>query len=187
MKKRIIYITLLTMSLLTVNALAQSNIEKLRADFLTKYYKQLHSKNSINATSSLNIEVRNSIKNNETKELNQIPDSLKNNTANDLIIKNCLNSLKSKNGGVVESAILETIISKSKFSVENILEIVNVLEEISVEYESDRISYKAQLAKLYITNLEWFENIDLVKNKDGKEIFAHIAKIVTSRMFVADI
>jgi hypothetical protein len=100
--------------------------------------------------------------------------------------KNCYNSLKHDNEGVAESAIFVSIQFKNRFPNENDSKFIDVLEELSIESKNSRLSYKAQLAKIYFTNMDWFKNIEIKSIEDEQKIFEEIAETISNKMFVAD-
>ncbi len=100
---------------------------------------------------------------------------------------NCLSALQNGNRGVVESAIFVSVQFKNRFPNENISTLIEALEEIANEDESPRVSYKAQLAKTYINNTEWFENIDVSSIEYEKEVYAEIAETFSSKILAKEL
>jgi len=103
-----------------------------------------------------------------------------------VLIKNCYNSLTHENQGVAESAIFVILQFKNKFPYENTAQFVEALEEIAIDSENARMSYKAQLAKIYFNNHDWFSNVEIKSIENEQKVFEEIAGIISSKMFAAD-
>ena len=105
---------------------------------------------------------------------------------NENLIKNCYNALTHSNAGVVESAIFVSIQFKNKFPDADGEELIEALDEIASESKSAKISYKAQLAKMYFNNSEWFKNVEVSSIKDEQKVYENIAETLSSIMFATD-
>ena len=99
--------------------------------------------------------------------------------------KNCKAALTHNNSGVVESAIYVSIQFKNLFPEENDKEFVNVLNELANNSDNARISYKAQLAKLYFNNRDWFKEIEIKSINSEDEVYEEIAEKVNSIIFAS--
>lgn len=184
MKTKIIYTGILLLSVLSLFTNAQPYTEKLRADFLTNYYSNYqnelrHDSSQINVSDSL--ATKNLL--NRTDEINDNKPSSNQSVNLDNLRANFLSSLKSENTGVVESAIYVSIQFKNKFPYENVTNYIKVLDEIAKNGVNSRISYKAQLAKIYLINSDWFENIKINSIDKEKEVYAAIAETITEKLF----
>lgn len=101
-------------------------------------------------------------------------------------IENCYESLTHSNQGVAESAIFVSIQFKNKFPNKNAGKFVDALDEIASESENPRISYKAQLAKMYFNNTEWFKDIVVDSIENEQKVYEKIAETLSNKMFAAD-
>lgn len=94
--------------------------------------------------------------------------------------KNCYNSLTSENQGVAESAIFISMQFKNRFPEENTNKIMSALNELANNSENPRISYKAQLAKMYFKNTNWFKNVEVKSLYEEQKTFEQIAETLNS-------
>ncbi len=190
MKTIILYTIFLVISIFSLSTNAQSSAEKSRAEFLTKYYDSYY--NGVNGAANLHTgldisdSAKSTIEADKSDGQNSITDSLVNQRKIKSINANCLNSLLNENTFVVESAIYISIQFKNRFPKENFSKIIEVLDEITRKAESSRLSYKAQLAKIYISNANWFENIKVKSIDKEQEVYAEIAETVSAKMFSTD-
>lgn len=104
----------------------------------------------------------------------------------DILTKNCFNSLTNENPGIVESAIFVSIQFKNRFPDENDSKFVKALDQIANESDNPRLSYKAQLAKIYFNNTEWFNKIKINSILNEQKIYKEIAETINKIMFTAD-
>jgi len=187
MKTKAIYTVLLLLSVLSLFTNAQPYTEKLRADFLTKYYSNYQ--NELSHDSSQNTGSDSLITNkllNRTDEIDNNKVSYNQSVNLDNLRANFLNALNSENKGVVESAIYVSIQFKNKFPNENVSTLVEALERIVKENDNERVRYKAQLAKMYINNSEWFKNLEVNSIKYEKEVYLSIAQTLSGKLFSQD-
>ncbi len=117
---------------------------------------------------------------------NSVSDSIAEAKRIENINANCLNSLYNENKGVVESAIYVSIQFKNKFPNENVSTFVEALERIIKGNDDARIRYKAQLAKMYINNIDWFENLEVNSIEYEKEVYLSIAQTLSGKLFSQD-
>lgn len=96
------------------------------------------------------------------------------------IVKNCYNCLIHDNQGVVESALFVSIQFRNKFPNENTRVFIEALKELAEKSQNPRISYKAQLAKIYFKNTELFKNVEIKSIKEEKQVFEQIAKTLNN-------
>ena len=103
-----------------------------------------------------------------------------------ILVDNCFNALTNGNEGVKESAIFVSIQFKNRFPNENDTKFVSALDNLASNSKSARISYKAQLAKLYFQNPQWFKNVEIKSILDEQEVYEQIAKKLNTIMFATD-
>ena len=92
------------------------------------------------------------------------------------VLKNCYAALTHENAGVVESAIFISIQFKNKFPNENASKLLDALDEIVNESDSPTLTYKAQLAKIYINNSEMFNDVSVKSIKDESKVYSQISE-----------
>lgn len=186
MKTKILNTILLSLFILSISLNAQAVQEEKRAVFLTKYYSEYQNKlNSNDSDKTSRIEIIDNDNYNERKKLNPVADSLMQTKKIANINANCLNSLYHENKGVVESAIYVSIQFKNNFPNEDISTLLKALENIIIQNEDSKIIYKAQLAKMYIENSEWFNNIEINSIEQESKVYADIAQTINRKMFSA--
>ena len=178
MKKTTIYTFIGLSFFLSLSISGQALQEENRAVFLTKYYSEYQNK--------LNSNISNDTIETSQIEEKTIADSLLKAKKIENINANCLNSLYNENKGVVESAIYVSIQFKNKFPNENVSTFVEALERIIQENDDARIRYKAQLAKMYINNIDWFENLEVNSIEYEKEVYFAIAETLNGKLFSQD-
>ena len=99
------------------------------------------------------------------------------------LVENCYNALTNNNQGVSEAGIFVSIQFKNRFPNVNDRKFVNALEKLASNSDNARISYKAQLAKIYFQNPEWFKNVKIKSILDEQEVYEQIAKKLNTIMF----
>lgn len=190
MKKTTLYTFIGLSFFLSFKISGQALQEKLRAEFLTKYYAEYQNKlQGITGIDTVQTSRINAIDNSHNRErtgVNPNVDSLMRAKKIENISANCLNSLYNENKGVVESAIYVSIQFKNKFPNENVSTFVEALERIIKGNDDARIRYKAQLAKMYINNIDWFENLEVNSIEYEKEVYLSIAQTLSGKLFSQD-
>ena len=71
-------------------------------------------------------------------------------------------------------------------ALENVSTLVEALERIIKGNDDARIRYKAQLAKMYINNIDWFENLEVNSIEYEKEVYLSIAQTLSGKLFSQD-
>lgn len=104
----------------------------------------------------------------------------------DIIIENCINSLSHNNQGVIESAIFVSIQFKNKYPKADDNKFIKLLNEIARNSENPRISYKAQLAKLYFENTNLFNKIEVKSVNEEREVYKKISEKLNNIMIASD-
>ncbi len=190
MKKTTLYTFIGLSFFLSFKISGQALQEKLRAEFLTKYYAEYQNKlqgiTGIDTVQTSRINAIDNSHNRERTRVNPNVDSLMRAKKIENISANCLNSLYNENKGVVESAIYVSIQFKNKFPNENVSTFVEALERIIKGNDDARIRYKAQLAKMYINNIDWFENLEVNSIEYEKEVYLSIAQTLSGKLFSQD-
>jgi hypothetical protein len=190
MKKTTLYTFIGLSFFLSFKISGQALQEKLRAEFLTKYYADYQNKlqgiTGIDTVQTSRINAIDNSLNRERTRVNPNVDSLMRAKKIENINANCLNSLYNENKGVVESAIYVSIQFKNKFPNENVSTLVEALERIIKGNDDARIRYKAQLAKMYINNIDWFENLEVNSIEYEKEVYLSIAQTLSGKLFSQD-
>jgi hypothetical protein len=190
MKKATLYTFIGLSFFLSFKISGQALQEKLRAEFLTKYYadyqNKLQGNTGIDTVQTSRINAIDNSLNRERTRVNPNVDSLMRAKKIENISANCLNSLYNENKGVVESAIYVSIQFKNKFPNENVSTFVEALERIIKGNDDARIRYKAQLAKMYINNIDWFENLEVNSIEYEKEVYLSIAQTLSGKLFSQD-
>ncbi|MCB9248487.1 MAG: hypothetical protein H6613_08055 [Ignavibacteriales bacterium] len=100
--------------------------------------------------------------------------------------ENCYRSLISDNQGVVESAIFISLQFKNRFPEENTNKILDALDDLAKSSEIPRISYKAQLARLYFKNTAWFKNVEVKSLYDEQKTFEQIAETLNNSIVASN-
>lgn len=98
--------------------------------------------------------------------------------------KNSIVSMDSELNSLVESVIFNMLIFKDNFPNWEYDRIVGKLNELAVNGRTISIRYKAQLASMFISNPELFEDINIVEKDNPNKYFLEIASRV-ERKFVA--
>jgi hypothetical protein len=96
------------------------------------------------------------------------------------LVENCTNALNHENDGVVESAIYVSLQFKNRYPEQNDKNFVQALDRIANTSENARVTYKAQLAKIYFKNSDWFSAIEVNSIFDEQEVFEKIAEKVNT-------
>lgn len=94
----------------------------------------------------------------------------------EIIEKNCYHSLMHLNEGIKESAIFVSMQFKNRYPEHNDDRFIETLDELVQKSESAVISYKAYLAKLYFTNNELFNDIDLSTIMEEEKAYSEISE-----------
>ena len=97
------------------------------------------------------------------------------------------NNLESKTEGVSESAIFVSLQLKSKYPNIDSEKFIDALEQIVENSKNAKVSYKAELAKLYFQNPDWFEKVEIKSILMEEEVYVKIAEKISSKMFAVDI
>jgi len=103
----------------------------------------------------------------------------------DNLIENCYNSLTNDNAGVQEAGIYISIQFKNKFPDLNDKKFVKALDNLASDSKSARISYKAQLAKIYYQNPEWFKDVKIKSILEQQEVYEEISNKLNTIMFAS--
>ncbi len=102
------------------------------------------------------------------------------------LIENCYNALTNDNAGVQEAGIYISMQFKSRYPNLNDKEFVNALDDIASDSKNARVSYKAQLAKIYFQNPEWFKNIEIKSILDEEKVYEQISNKINTIMFASN-
>ena len=94
-------------------------------------------------------------------------------------------SLTHENQGVVESAIFITLQFKDRYPNEDYSKFINALDDLVLNSNNTRISYKAQLARIFLKNTELFKNIKITNLEDEQKTFEEISKRLNSTTLAA--
>ena len=89
-------------------------------------------------------------------------------------------SLTHENQGVVESAIFITLQFKDRYPNEDYSKFINALDDLVLNSKNSRISYKAQLARIFLKNTDLFKNIKITNMEDEQKTFEEISKKLNS-------
>ena len=89
--------------------------------------------------------------------------------------ENFINTMDSDINSLVESAIFNMIIFKSKYPEWNYKDIQNKLNKLAVDGNSLQIRYKAQLVSMFISNPEMFQNIEVIDKDNPAKYFRLIS------------
>lgn len=96
------------------------------------------------------------------------------------------NNLKSKSEGIAESSIFVSIQFKNKYpSVKNEI-IVNALNDLAKNTSNAKISYKAQLAKIYFENIEMFNDIQIKSIYEDQKVYEQISDKLNSVVLASE-
>lgn len=98
--------------------------------------------------------------------------------------KNSIQTMNSELNSLVESVIFNMLIFKDNFPNWEYQNIVKKLNELAVNGRTVSIRYKAQLASMFISNPELFEDMEIVQKDNPNKYFLEIASRV-ERNFVA--
>jgi len=102
------------------------------------------------------------------------------------VVENCYKSLTNDNEGVVESAIFVSIQFKNRFPEENDNIFVSALNDLAINSRNAKISYKAQLAKIYFENTELFKDIQIKSIYDDQKVYEQISEKLNSVVLASD-
>jgi hypothetical protein len=102
------------------------------------------------------------------------------------LAENCVLALTHENSGVAESAIFLSIQFKNRYPNENSKKFVEVLDDIASESKSPRISYKAQLAKIYLVNKKWFDGVEIGSIESEQKVYEEISSKINQIMFASE-
>lgn len=97
------------------------------------------------------------------------------------------NNLQSNSEGVAESSIFVSIQFKNRYPNADNKIILNALNELATNSNSAKISYKAQLAKIYYENSELFKEIKINSIFDDQRVFEQISEKLNSVVLVSDL
>lgn len=89
--------------------------------------------------------------------------------------KNIIASLNHDVEAIAESAIFNLIILKNRFPQADVSTFVDELNEISVESNSSKVRYKAQLVSWYISNFKNIGTIEIIEKDKPNKYFNKIA------------
>ncbi|MFZ1290885.1 MAG: hypothetical protein WAR79_12390 [Melioribacteraceae bacterium] len=102
------------------------------------------------------------------------------------VVENCFKSLTNDNEGVVESAIFVSIQFKNRFPEESDNIFVSALNDLAINSRNAKISYKAQLAKIYFENTELFKDIQIKSIYDDQKVYEQISEKLNSVVLASD-
>ena len=88
---------------------------------------------------------------------------------------NYLNSLKSSNEGVVESAIFLSLKYHMFYPDNNVEKLKREIDKISQKSKSDRIRYKAYLAVQVLNSSDFKSTIEKADYKDANQFFTMVS------------
>lgn len=103
------------------------------------------------------------------------------------VLRNCYAALTHDNVGVVESAIFISMQFKNKFPNENASKLLDAIEEIAEDGESPTLTYKAQLAKIYINNRALFDDIVINSIQDESKVYSQISEKLNTIMLATSL
>lgn len=103
------------------------------------------------------------------------------------VLRNCYAALTHDNVGVVESAIFISMQFKDKFPNENASKLLDAIEEIAEDGESPTLTYKAQLAKIYINNRGLFDDIVINSIQDESKVYSQISEKLNTIMLATSL
>jgi len=75
---------------------------------------------------------------------------------------------------------------KNRFPEENTNKILDALDDLAKSSEIPRISYKAQLARLYFKNTAWFKNVEVKSLYDEQKTFEQIAETLNNSIVASN-
>jgi hypothetical protein len=92
-------------------------------------------------------------------------------------------ALESDNVGLIESGIYNVMLMKFRYPDEDYEELVETIDELSLEGETIKIRYRAQLAGIYLKHSEMFKDIEMKSIEDPTVIFQTLADRVEKVAF----
>ena len=100
--------------------------------------------------------------------------------------QNSLVTLDGDMNSLVESAIYNMILFKSNVPNWKFGEILDKLNELSIDGKTASIRYKAQLASLYINYPELFVGVNAKSGTNASEVFKEIANKIETKLIAVN-
>lgn len=104
----------------------------------------------------------------------------------ELVKTNYLESLRSENAGVVESAIFYVVKFKLFYSEQDMKAIRSELDRLATGGDTPAIRYKAQLAGNFLSYPNWLKKIKKLDYRNGDDFFSMLSTELQSRIFAVE-
>ncbi|MBI1933027.1 MAG: hypothetical protein HYS24_10875 [Ignavibacteriales bacterium] len=95
-------------------------------------------------------------------------------------------NLKSSSEGVAESSIFVSLQFKNRYPKADNKIIVDALNDLASNSNNAKISYKAQLAKIYFENPELFKDVKVNTIFDDQKVFEQISEKLNSVVLASE-